>query len=107
MALLLFQIWVKQNGVMPFLVYISLTQPTTPSKTPFPLSSQYKSPYILTQGPENNQYGGNIVKAHIGRWSEDCPEHQGVVVLGMDDVPLVSSINFFPFRFWEFKNADT
>ena len=34
-------------------------------------------------------YGGNIVKAHIGRWSEDCPEHQGVVVLGMDDKPLV------------------
>lgn len=35
-------------------------------------------------------YGGNIVKAHVGRWSEDCPEHQGVVVLGMDDTPLVS-----------------
>ena len=35
-------------------------------------------------------YGGNIVKAHVGRWSEDCPEHQGVVVLKMDDTPLVS-----------------
>ena len=35
-------------------------------------------------------YGGNIVKAHIGRWSEDCPEHQGVVVYSMDDKPLVS-----------------
>lgn len=34
-------------------------------------------------------YGGNIVKAHVGRWSEDCPEHQGVVVLKMDDTPLV------------------
>jgi 60S ribosome subunit biogenesis protein NIP7 len=34
-------------------------------------------------------YGGNVVKAHVGRWSEDCPEHQGVVVLGMDDTPLV------------------
>ncbi|MCJ1337372.1 ribosome biosynthesis protein nip7 [Bachmanniomyces sp. S44760] len=33
-------------------------------------------------------YGGNVVKAHVGRWSEDCPEHQGVVVLGMDDTPL-------------------
>ncbi|KAK0511772.1 hypothetical protein JMJ35_006345 [Cladonia borealis] len=33
-------------------------------------------------------YGGNIVKAHVGRWSEDCPEHQGVVVLKMDDTPL-------------------
>src|SRR5207247_549071 len=34
-------------------------------------------------------YGSNIVKAHVGRWSEDCPEHQGVVVLSMDDTPLV------------------
>ncbi|KAI9826379.1 MAG: ribosome biosynthesis protein nip7 [Thelocarpon impressellum] len=33
-------------------------------------------------------YGGNVVKAHVGRWSEDCPEHQGVVVLAMDDTPL-------------------
>lgn len=35
-------------------------------------------------------YGGNVVKAHVGRWSEDAPEHQGVVVCGMDDTPLVS-----------------
>lgn len=34
-------------------------------------------------------YGGNVVKAHVGRWSEDCPEHQGVVVLSMSDTPLV------------------
>ncbi|EEH20315.1 hypothetical protein PABG_02574 [Paracoccidioides brasiliensis Pb03] len=33
-------------------------------------------------------YGGNIVKAHVGRWSEDCPEHSGIVVLAMDDTPL-------------------
>ncbi|GAB7354510.1 hypothetical protein MBLNU459_g4978t1 [Dothideomycetes sp. NU459] len=33
-------------------------------------------------------YGGHVVKAHIGRWSEDCPEHQGVVVLSMNDTPL-------------------
>jgi ribosome biogenesis protein Nip4 len=26
----------------------------------------------------------------VGRWSEDCPEHQGVVVLSMNDTPLVS-----------------
>lgn len=37
-------------------------------------------------------YGGNVVKAHVGRWSEDCPEHQGVVVLAMDDTPLVSDV---------------
>ena len=34
-------------------------------------------------------YGGNIVKAHVGRWSEDCPEHSGVIVHSMDDTPLV------------------
>lgn len=34
-------------------------------------------------------YGGNIVKAHVGRWSEDCPQHQGVVVMSMNDTPLV------------------
>jgi len=33
-------------------------------------------------------YGGHIVKAHVGRWSEDCPEHTGVVVLSMNDTPL-------------------
>ncbi|KAK1462644.1 60S ribosome subunit biogenesis protein NIP7 [Colletotrichum melonis] len=33
-------------------------------------------------------YGGNIVKAHVGRWSDDCPEHQGVIVYAMDDKPL-------------------
>ncbi|KAL9107256.1 MAG: hypothetical protein Q9227_007797 [Pyrenula ochraceoflavens] len=34
-------------------------------------------------------YGGHVVKAHVGRWSEDCPEHTGVIVLSMDDTPLV------------------
>lgn len=33
-------------------------------------------------------YGSNIVKAHVGRWSDDCPEHQGVVVYSMNDTPL-------------------
>jgi 60S ribosome subunit biogenesis protein NIP7 len=36
-------------------------------------------------------YGANIVKTHVGRWSEDCPERQGVVVLSMDDTHLVIS----------------
>jgi len=38
-------------------------------------------------------YGGHVVKAHVGRWSEDCPEHQGVVVLSMNDTPLVGPAN--------------
>jgi len=33
-------------------------------------------------------YGGNVVKAHVGRWSEDCPAHQGVVVYNMQDTAL-------------------
>jgi ribosome biogenesis protein Nip4 len=28
------------------------------------------------------------VKAHVGRWSEDCPEHSGVIVYSQDDTPL-------------------
>ncbi|KAI4230409.1 MAG: hypothetical protein L6R36_000038 [Xanthoria steineri] len=45
--------------------------------------------WIKPNGEMPFLYGGNIVKAHIGRWSEDCPEHQGVVVFSMDDKPLV------------------
>ncbi|CAK4030689.1 60S ribosome subunit biogenesis NIP7 [Lecanosticta acicola] len=33
-------------------------------------------------------YGGHVVKAHVGRWSEDAPEHAGVLVLSMNDTPL-------------------
>jgi 60S ribosome subunit biogenesis protein NIP7 len=33
-------------------------------------------------------YGGSVAKAHVGRWSEDCPEHQEVVICSMDDIPL-------------------
>ena len=45
--------------------------------------------WIKQNGEMPFMYGGNVVKAHIGRWSEDCPEHQGVVVFNMDDTPLV------------------
>lgn len=44
--------------------------------------------WIKKNGEMPFLYGGNLVKAHIGRWSEDCPEHQGVVVMNMDDAPL-------------------
>lgn len=46
--------------------------------------------WIKPNGEMPFLYGGNVLKAHVGRWSEDCPEHQGVVVYGMDDTPLVS-----------------
>jgi ribosome biogenesis protein Nip4 len=35
-------------------------------------------------------YGNHVLKAHLGRITEDTPEHQGVVVFNMSDVPLVS-----------------
>ena len=44
--------------------------------------------WIKANGEMPFLYGGNVVKAHVGRWSEDCPEHSGVVVLSMDDTPL-------------------
>lgn len=47
--------------------------------------------WVKANGEMPFLYGGNIVKAHVGRWSEDCPEHSGVVVLSMDDTPLVSA----------------
>ena len=34
-------------------------------------------------------YGNHVVKAHLGRITEDTPEHQGVVVFSMNDIPLV------------------
>lgn len=37
-------------------------------------------------------YGNHVVKAHLGRITEDTPEHQGVVVYSMNDTPLVSYI---------------
>lgn len=33
-------------------------------------------------------YGGHIVKAHLGRITDDTPEHAGVVVLSMSGVAL-------------------
>ncbi|KAI0866722.1 60S ribosome subunit biogenesis protein NIP7 [Xylaria cubensis] len=47
-----YKIWIKPNGVMPFL------------------------------------YGSHISKAHVGRWTEDCPSNVGVVVYDMSDSPI-------------------
>ena len=40
-------------------------------------------------------YGNHVVKAHLGRITEDTPEHQGVVVFSMADVPLVRVLDCF------------
>ncbi len=35
-------------------------------------------------------YGNHVVKAHLGRITDDTPEHAGVVVLSMSNTPLGS-----------------
>jgi 60S ribosome subunit biogenesis protein NIP7 len=45
--------------------------------------------WIKANGEMPLLYGGHVLKAHIGRWGgEDIPEHQGVIVCGMNDTPL-------------------
>ncbi|KAI1103781.1 60S ribosome subunit biogenesis protein NIP7, partial [Jackrogersella minutella] len=44
--------------------------------------------WIKPNGEMPFLYGGNVVKAHVGRWSDDCPNHQGIVVYSMSDTPL-------------------
>ncbi|KAH9900489.1 60S ribosome subunit biogenesis protein NIP7 [Xylariomycetidae sp. FL2044] len=44
--------------------------------------------WIRSNGEMPFLYGGNVVKAHVGRWTENCPEHAGVVVYNMADTPL-------------------
>lgn len=47
--------------------------------------------WIKPNGEMPFLYGNHVVKAHLGRITEDTPEHQGVVVFSMSDVPLVSA----------------
>lgn len=53
--------------------------------------------WVKPNGEMPYLYGGNVVKAHVGRWSDDCPEHQEVVVLSMNDTPLVCPGFMFSF----------
>ena len=39
-------------------------------------------------------YGNHVLKAHVGRITQDTPEHQGVVVYSMSDIPLVCLFYF-------------
>lgn len=50
--------------------------------------------WVKANGEMPFLYGGHVVKAHVGRWSEDMPEHTGVVVMSMNDTPLVSRRRF-------------
>ncbi|KAL7008765.1 ribosome biosynthesis protein nip7 [Cystobasidiomycetes sp. EMM_F5] len=44
--------------------------------------------WIKPNGEMPYLYGNHVVKAHLGRITEDTPEHQGVVIYNMSDVPL-------------------
>ena len=50
-------------------------------------NARYKL-WVKANGEMPFLYGSHVVKAQVGRWSEDCPEHQGVVVYSMNDTPL-------------------
>ena len=45
--------------------------------------------WIKPNGEMPFLYGNHVLKAHLGRITEDTPEHQGVVVYSMNDTPLV------------------
>lgn len=44
--------------------------------------------WVKANGEMPFLYGGHVVKAHVGRWSEDAPEHAGAIVMSMNDTPL-------------------
>lgn len=52
--------------------------------------------WIKPNGEMPFLYGNHVLKAHVGKMSEDIPEHAGCIVYSMNDVPLgfgVSSKN--------------
>lgn len=53
-------------------------------------SSPQRQVWIKPNGEMPFLYGNHVAKAHLGRITEDTPEHQGVVVYSMNDIPLVS-----------------
>lgn len=44
--------------------------------------------WIKQNGEMPFLYGNHVLKAHIGRISEDIPEHAGIIIYSMSDVPL-------------------
>ncbi|KXN71567.1 60S ribosome subunit biogenesis protein NIP7 [Conidiobolus coronatus NRRL 28638] len=44
--------------------------------------------WIKPNGEMPYLYGNHVVKAHLGRITDDTPEHQGVVIFSMSDTPL-------------------
>lgn len=44
--------------------------------------------WIKPNGEMPFLYGNHVLKAHVGKISDDIPEHAGVIVVSMSDVPL-------------------
>lgn len=49
--------------------------------------AKYKM-WIKPSGEMNYLYGNNVLKAHLGRITENTPTHQGVVFYTMADIPV-------------------
>jgi hypothetical protein len=60
-----------------------------PTPFRFHCSNDHVEVWIKPNGEMPFLYGNHVLKAHLGRITEDTPEHQGVVVYSMNDVPLV------------------
>lgn len=56
--------------------------------------AKWKQIWIKPNGEMPFLYGNHVLKAHLGRITEDTPEHQGVVVFSMNDIPLVRPLVF-------------
>jgi 60S ribosome subunit biogenesis protein NIP7 len=48
--------------------------------------------WVKPQAENSFLYGNHILKAGLGRITEDTPQYQGVVVLSMNDLPLVCDL---------------
>ena len=59
-----------------------------------PLFNDRDEVWVKPNGEMPFLYGNHVLKAHLGRITEDTPEHQGVVVYSMNDVPLVIGFVF-------------
>jgi len=65
-----------------------------PLPYPFAVFTKNLKIWIKPNGEMPFLYGNHVVKAHLGRITEDTPEHQGVVVFSMNDIPLVGVPTF-------------
>lgn len=78
------------------------------------LHAKYKI-WIKPNGEMPYLYGNHVLKAHIGKMTDDIPEHAGCVIYSMKDVPLgfgisakstIESRNLGPTGIVAFRQAD-